>query len=123
MDRNFFKKIEIHEIYNMTGIVKVLLASIVISTIVADEDVNIYNYAYRTPSPLLLGKIIVSEKQGRESHCAIRSSNKLHCSIKARSHQIKIVANWLQTGSWLASDEKIGVNGTVQDQCNPTAFC
>ena len=41
---------------------------------------------------------------------------------KARSHQFKIATDWLQTGFRLASDRKIGVNGTIQNQCNPTAF-
>ena len=38
------------------------------------------------------------------------------------SHQIKIATDWLQTGSRLASDYKIGVNETMLYQCNPTAF-
>ena len=43
-------------------------------------------------------------------------------NIKARSHLIEIATDWLQTGSRLASDSKIGVNGTMLYQCNPTAF-
>ena len=35
---------------------------------------------------------------------------------KARSHQIKIATDWLQTGFQLASDSKIGVNGTMLTQ-------
>ena len=38
------------------------------------------------------------------------------------SHQIKIATDWLQTGSRLVSNSKIGVNGTMLHQCNPTAF-
>ena len=38
------------------------------------------------------------------------------------SHQIKIATDWLQTGFWLASDSKIGVNGTMLYQCNPITF-
>ena len=38
------------------------------------------------------------------------------------SHQITIATDWLQIGFWLASDSKIGVNGTMLHQCNPTAF-
>ena len=38
------------------------------------------------------------------------------------SHQITIATDWLQTGFWLASDYKIGVNETMLHQCNPTAF-
>ena len=38
------------------------------------------------------------------------------------SHQIKIATDWLQTGIWLASDTKIGVNRTMLYQCNPTAL-
>ena len=34
----------------------------------------------------------------------------------------KISTDWLQTDSRLASDSKIGVNGTMLYQCNPTAF-
>ena len=33
-----------------------------------------------------------------------------------RSHQIKIATDWLR----LASDPKIGLNGTMLYQCNPT---
>ena len=40
----------------------------------------------------------------------------------ARSHRIKIATNWLQAGFQLASDSKIGVNGTMLCQCNPTVF-
>ena len=40
----------------------------------------------------------------------------------ARSQQIKIAADLLQTASQLASDSKIGVNRTMQDQCHTTAF-
>ena len=49
-------------------------------------------------------------------HCV-----ELNC-VMAHSHQIKIATDWLQTGFWLASHSKIGVNETMQDQCNPTAF-
>ena len=42
--------------------------------------------------------------------------------LKARSNPIKIATDWLQTGSRLASDSKISVNGTMLYQCNPTAF-
>ena len=44
-------------------------------------------------------------------------------AFKARSHQIKIATDLLQTGFRLASDSSIGVNGTMLYQCNPTAFC
>ena len=43
-------------------------------------------------------------------------------NLKARSHQIKIATDWLQTGFRLVSDSKIGVNETMLHQCNPTAF-
>ena len=43
-------------------------------------------------------------------------------TLKARSHQIKITTDWLQTSFRLAPDCKIGVNGTMLYQCNPTAF-
>ena len=43
-------------------------------------------------------------------------------NIMLHSHQIKIATDWLQTGFWLVSDSKIGVNGTMLHQCNPTAF-
>ena len=36
--------------------------------------------------------------------------------------KIKITADWLQTGSRLTSDSKIGVSGSVQTQFNPTAL-
>ena len=36
-------------------------------------------------------------------------------SLMARSHQIKIATDYLQTGSRLASDSKIGVNGTMHN--------
>ena len=42
--------------------------------------------------------------------------------LKVRSHQIKIKTDWLQTSFWLTSDSKIGVNGTMLHQCNPTVF-
>ena len=42
--------------------------------------------------------------------------------LKARLHLIKIATDWLQTGSQLASDSKIGVNGTMLHQCNPAGF-
>ena len=42
--------------------------------------------------------------------------------LKAYPHQIKIATDRLQTSVRLASDPKIGVNGTMQDQCNPTAL-
>ena len=42
--------------------------------------------------------------------------------LKAHLHQIKIATDRLPTGFWLASDCKIGVNGTMLYQCNPTAF-
>ena len=48
--------------------------------------------------------------------------NMLIFSLMARSHQIKIATDWLQTSFWLASDSKIGVNGAMLYQCNPTAF-
>ena len=35
---------------------------------------------------------------------------------------MEIETDWLQTGFWLASDSKIGVNGTMLYPCNPTAF-
>ena len=44
------------------------------------------------------------------------------CALKARSHQIKIATDWLQTGFRLASDSIIGVNGAILYQCNPIAF-
>ena len=46
----------------------------------------------------------------------------LKVSLIAHSHQIKIATDWLQTGSRLASDSKISVNGTMLYQCNPIAF-
>ena len=46
----------------------------------------------------------------------------LNKSVVLHSHQIKITTDWLQIGFWLASDSKIGVNGTMLYQCNPTAF-
>ena len=42
--------------------------------------------------------------------------------IMLHSHQIKIATDWLQTSFRLASDSKIGVNGTMLYQCNPTVF-
>ena len=36
------------------------------------EDIMIYRYVYKTPSPSLQGQVVTAEKQGRESHCAIR---------------------------------------------------
>ena len=38
------------------------------------------------------------------------------------SHQIKIATDFLQTGIWLASDTKIGVDRTMLYQGNPTAL-
>ena len=46
----------------------------------------------------------------------------LSVHLMARSHQIKIATNWLQTGFRLVSDSKIGVNGTMLHQCNPIVF-
>ena len=43
-------------------------------------------------------------------------------NVMLHSHQIKIATDWLQTGSRLASDSKIGVNGTMLYQYNPTVF-
>ena len=42
--------------------------------------------------------------------------------LMLHAQQIKIATDWLQTDSRLASDSKIGVNGTMLYQCNPTAF-
>ena len=42
--------------------------------------------------------------------------------LNARSHQIKIATDWLQTGFQLAFDWKNDVNGTIQNQCYPIAF-
>ena len=56
------------------------------------------------------------------AHILTRSNIVIAFTILLHSHQIKIATDWLQTGSWLALDSKIGVNGTMLYQCNPTSF-
>ena len=58
------------------------------------------------------------------NHITIFVQTTLNCQfyVKACSNQLKIATDWLQTGFGLAIDSKIGVNGIMLYQCNPTAF-